>query len=35
MFSKRDSEMLFLTNELVEKAVINILSTRDASELGN
>ena len=35
MFSEGDSEMLFLTNELVEKAVINILSARDASELRN
>ena len=35
MFSERDSEMLFLTNELMEKAVINILSARNASELGN
>ena len=35
MFSEGDSEMLFLTNELVEKAVINVLSARDASELRN
>ena len=35
MFSERDSEMLFLINELMEKAVINILSARNASELGN
>ena len=27
--------MLFLTNELVKKAVINILLARDASELRN
>ena len=35
MFSEGDIEMLFLTNELVEEAVINILSARDASELRN
>ena len=35
MFSEGDIEMLFLTNEPVEKAVINILTARDASELRN
>ena len=35
MFSERDSEMLFLTKELVKKAVVNTLSARDASELRN
>ena len=35
MFSEGDIEMLFLTNEPVEKAVINILLARDASELRN
>ena len=35
MFSERDSELLFLTKELVKKAVVNTLSARDASELRN
>ena len=35
MFNERDSEMLFLKNELVKKAVNNILLARDASELRN
>lgn len=35
MFNERDSEMLFLKNELVKMAVNNILLARDASELRN
>lgn len=35
MFNERDSEMLFLKNELVKMAVNNILLARDAPELRN